>query len=170
MWRGNARHPERLRRLITLIEDEVGYQLYQTVSAVKAQLSREPSAWLRFDHKDFSVERERSGARSSTVWIGGDLARMGDVVDDVLLQAGLVRDDIDHVFLTGGTSFVPAVRELFAAPLWGIEAGGRRRVRLGGGGIGADRRRSNPGPISRSLIGAVRGLRVLSRVETGNLR
>ncbi len=40
--------PAKLRNLITLIEDELGYRLYQTVSAVKAALSREPQAELRF--------------------------------------------------------------------------------------------------------------------------
>ena len=34
-----AEHPERLRHLITLIEDGLGYALYQAVSTAKAALS-----------------------------------------------------------------------------------------------------------------------------------
>jgi hypothetical chaperone protein len=34
-------------------------------------------------------------------------------VDQVLAQAGVAVEGIDRVFLTGGTSFVPAVRRIF---------------------------------------------------------
>ncbi len=107
-----AKHPERLRALITLIEDELGYRLYQVVSAAKAALSRGESAVLSFHHKDIHIER--TIARSDfEQWIAPDIARMSETVDAALVQAGLGAGAIDHVFLTGGTSFVPAVRQLF---------------------------------------------------------
>ena len=108
----NARHPERLRNLIALISHERGYALYQAVSAVKVMLSNAESARLMFHHKDFRVDREVTRAEFEG-WIAGDLARMAAVVDQVLADAALGEEDIDHVFLTGGTSFVPAVRRLF---------------------------------------------------------
>ena len=107
-----AAHPERLRNLITLIEDELGYRLYQTVSAVKAALSSSERATLRFEHKTFRVDREIARAEFES-WIAADLARLAATVDAVLLQSGCGAAEIDHVFLTGGTSFVPAVRALF---------------------------------------------------------
>ena len=72
-------HPDRLRTLIRLIEDELGYQLYQTVSAVKAELSRAESAVLRFAHDGFAIER-RIGREEFEDWIGEDLRRMGATV------------------------------------------------------------------------------------------
>ena len=51
-----AQHPERLRHLIALIEDGLGYALYQAVSTAKAELSNADTTVLRFRHKDFSVE------------------------------------------------------------------------------------------------------------------
>ena len=39
---------------------------------------------------------------------------MSGAVDRAIAEAGMQASDIDHVFLTGGTSFVPAVREMFA--------------------------------------------------------
>jgi hypothetical chaperone protein len=47
------------------------------------------------------------------VWIAGDLARIGAAVDAALTEAATAAESVDHVFLTGGTSFVPAVRALF---------------------------------------------------------
>jgi hypothetical chaperone protein len=35
-------------------------------------------------------------------------------VDGLLASSGVAADAVDHVFLTGGTSFVPAVRSIFS--------------------------------------------------------
>jgi hypothetical chaperone protein len=113
-------HPHRLRTLIRLIEEELGYQLYQTVSAVKAELSRHETATLRFAHGDFAIEREIA-RHEFDGWIADDLRRMSATVDQALANAGLRSDEVDRVFLTGGTSFVPAVRALFEAR-FGAEA------------------------------------------------
>ena len=120
-----AAHPERLRGLIALIEDEQGFPLYQAVSSVKAALSQAESAVLRFAHAGIAIEQEvtRAGFES---WIAGDLARIGAAVDEALADSGLPAAAVDHVFLTGGTSFVPAVRRLFEARF------GAARVTAGG--------------------------------------
>jgi hypothetical chaperone protein len=107
-----AQHPERLHNLIALIEDGLGYPLYQAVSAAKAALSRADSALLSFRHKNFAVERNITREEFET-WIDGDLARLDATVDQVLVEAALPAESIDRVFLTGGTAFVPAVRRLF---------------------------------------------------------
>lgn len=107
-----SRNPDKLRMLVRLIEDELGYQLYQTVSAVKAELSRSESAVLRFAHGDLAIERRIERAEFEH-WIADDLQRLSTSVDQALAHAGLAAGDIDRVFLTGGTSFVPAVRALF---------------------------------------------------------
>jgi hypothetical chaperone protein len=105
-------HPERLRMLIRLIEDELGYQLYQTVSAVKAELSRAETAVLRFAHGDLAIERTIA-RHEFEGWIAEDLRRMAATVEQALAAARIRADEVDRVFLTGGTSFVPAVRALF---------------------------------------------------------
>ena len=107
-----AEHPERLRNLITLIEDGLGYALYQAISTAKADLSSAESTVLRFQHKEFSVERTIIRAEFET-WIEPDLVRLAATVDQVLAEAETPPETIDRVFLTGGSAFVPAVRRLF---------------------------------------------------------
>ena len=102
--------PERLRALMSLIEDELGYQLYQEVSSVKAALSRQEQTVLRFRHKGLNIEQTITRTDFES-WIATDLARLGVAIDHALAEAGV--STVDHVFLTGGTSFVPAVRGLF---------------------------------------------------------
>jgi hypothetical chaperone protein len=107
-----AAHPDQLRALLRLIRDELGFELYRTVSAVKAELSRADSAMLRFRHADFAIE-ETIAREDFEGWIAPDVARIAATVDVALAEAGLREDAIDRVFLTGGTSLVPAVRALF---------------------------------------------------------
>jgi hypothetical chaperone protein len=107
-----AAHPERLRGLLTLIEDEMGYQLYQIVSAAKAALSRADETRLAFHHKDIHIDRMIARADFES-WIADDIARIAETVDRALDAAAMEETRIDHVFLTGGTSFVPAVRRMF---------------------------------------------------------
>jgi hypothetical chaperone protein len=107
-----AQHPERLRHLIALIEDGLGYALYQAVSAAKAELSRSATTTLRFRHKDFAVERPVTRDEFES-WIAPELGRLAGTVDQVLAQAGVTAEQVDRVFLTGGSAFVPAVRRLF---------------------------------------------------------
>ncbi|MBY0339446.1 MAG: Hsp70 family protein [Acetobacteraceae bacterium] len=120
-----AEHPERLLRLRQLIEDEAGYALYRAVSEAKAALSRAEETVLSFRHRDFALEA-RIARSEFEGWIAPDLRRIAAAVDAALADAGLDADAVDRVFLTGGTSLVPAVRRLFEAR-FGAE-------RLDGGG------------------------------------
>jgi hypothetical chaperone protein len=108
-----ADHPEQLHALVALVKDEAGYALYRAVSAAKAALSRADSTVLEFRHGDFEVAAaiER---RDFEAWIAPELAQIGSAVDAALADAALAAGEVDRVFLTGGTSLVPAVRRIFA--------------------------------------------------------
>jgi hypothetical chaperone protein len=108
-----ADHPQRLKHLIALIEDGLGFELYQAVSGAKAALSHADSTVLRFAHKDLAIEQTITRADLES-WIAGDLIRLGATVDQALQAAGLPHTAVDRVFLTGGSAFVPSVRRLFA--------------------------------------------------------
>ncbi len=115
--------PHRLGNLIALIEDEMGYRLYQTVSAAKAVLSSATATKLSFQHKELDINVTITREQFEG-WIAPDVAQFGAAVDRVMAQAGT--PEVDHVFLTGATSFVPAVRRLFDARF------GAERVSTGG--------------------------------------
>jgi hypothetical chaperone protein len=48
-----------------------------------------------------------------TSWIGEDLAVIAASVDTLMAQSSIRPGRVDRVFLTGGSSFVPAVRQIF---------------------------------------------------------
>ncbi len=118
-----AEHPERLRALIRLVEDEAGYALYQAVSGAKAALSRADSTVIDFAHEGTRLRAEVT-RRDFEAWIAPELRRIGAAVDAALRDAGTER--VDRVFLTGGTSLVPAIRAIFERRF------GAERVSAGG--------------------------------------
>ena len=75
---------------------------------------RAVTAELRFTHGDFVIH-ETITRQDFEHWIAPDLARIAATVDLALQQAGLRDAEVDRIFLTGGTSLVPAVRNLFNA-------------------------------------------------------
>jgi len=105
-------NPEPLEMLITIIENDLGYPLYKAISEAKLALSHHAEAAFSFHSDgisiDATIEREEFER-----WIAPDLDRIDLAVDQALLDAGLTPADIDKVFLTGGSSFVPAVQERF---------------------------------------------------------
>ncbi|MGR9162850.1 Hsp70 family protein [Rhizobium leguminosarum] len=103
---------EKLEIFIDLIDHDEGYPLYQAVSATKMALSAAEEA--PFDFAPLGRGGHRSIKRSDFEgWIADDLARIDGALDDVLDKTETKPADIDKVFLTGGTSFVPAVRRIF---------------------------------------------------------
>ena len=104
--------PEQLAALVRLIEDEQGLALYHAVSEVKAALSGAEEAALDFHHRGFDLRRRITRAEFEG-WIARDLARIAGCVDAALADARMADTMINHVFLTGGSAYVPAVRRIF---------------------------------------------------------
>ncbi|SFK27019.1 Hsp70 family protein [Methylocapsa palsarum] len=108
-----AEEPDRLADLIALIEHDLGFELYRSVGALKAQLSDADEARFVFKREGIDIDASVTRKEFET-WIAGDLERIGGAMDATLKGARLAPEDIDAVFVTGGTSYVPAVRKLFA--------------------------------------------------------
>jgi hypothetical chaperone protein len=107
-----AEEPEKLELFIDLIDHDEGYPLYQAVSATKMALSSAEEADFRFAPLGKAGEK-RVTRREFESWIADDLTRMEEALDEVLVKSNTEAGTIDKVFLTGGTSFVPAVRDIF---------------------------------------------------------
>ena len=118
-----AAEPEKIAALRMLIEEDLGYQLHQAVQRLKIALSREETAVFRFHDGSMDIEAEVTRAEFEG-WIADDLRAVEECVDGLMGSAGMPA--VDRVFLTGGTSFVPAVRRIFE------ERFGAERVRTGG--------------------------------------
>lgn len=108
----SALEPEKLEMFIDLVEHDEGYPLYQAISATKMALSSQEEAEFNFSPLG-KAGRKMVKRSDFDQWIVDDLAKIEGALDEVLEKTNTAPDAIDKVFLTGGTSFVPAVRQLF---------------------------------------------------------
>ncbi|MEO6801611.1 MAG: Hsp70 family protein [Granulicella sp.] len=107
-----AQEPEKVAALITLIDEDLGYQLHQAVQRLKVALSHNEAADFHF--RDGSMDITAQVTRADfELWIADELASIESCVDDLLTTTKIAPEKVDRVFLTGGTSFVPAVRRIF---------------------------------------------------------
>ena len=107
-----AAEPEKIARLIEMLDENYGYRLYRSVSKLKETLSSETEAQFRFEAGSISIVRDVPRALFEG-WIAPELTQIETAVDAALADAGLPAEVIDRVFLTGGSSLVPAVRAIF---------------------------------------------------------
>jgi hypothetical chaperone protein len=110
--RGHAFEPEKIEALIHLIEEDLGYQLHRAVQKVKCDLSEHQTARFRFTDAEVELDQPVK-RRDFESWIEDELSQIEGCVDGLLADSGVAAQQVDMVFLTGGTSFVPAVRRIF---------------------------------------------------------
>ncbi|WOC14761.1 Hsp70 family protein [Pseudochrobactrum sp. MP213Fo] len=108
-----AVNPDALNHFIEMIEGDYGFELYRVVSNLKVSLSSAQSAKLNFKADSFQIEANVHRSEFEN-WINEDMQAISDCVDKAVETAGIAFKDIDRVFLTGGTSFVPAIKTLFS--------------------------------------------------------
>jgi hypothetical chaperone protein len=107
-----ASDPEALRRFIAIVENDLGFLLYRAVSRAKEELSAQERTEFSFRHDGIDIQRSIRRA-DFEAWIRPEVDRIAGTVDEALGKAGMTAAGIDQVFLTGGSSFIPAIQRIF---------------------------------------------------------
>jgi hypothetical chaperone protein len=110
--RRTALDPDAIGRMIAVIEQELGYQLYDAVGRLKRALSSAETAHFHFAGAGLAIEADVAREEFER-WIAPDIVRIEATVDQALSAAGVEARSIDRIFLTGGTSLIPRIRRLF---------------------------------------------------------
>lgn len=105
--------PESIAGLIHLVDQDLGYYLYKAVEATKVALSTSERSQFVFCDAPIDIRAEVSRADFES-WIAEELGQIATCVDRLLAGTGVALGGVDRVFMTGGSSFVPAVRRVFA--------------------------------------------------------
>ncbi|MGH6632631.1 MAG: Hsp70 family protein, partial [Sphingopyxis sp.] len=108
----DAERPDLIGRMIALIEHEQGFPLYDAVGKLKRALSGADHAEFHFAGGGIEIGAEVRRADFEQ-WIADDLRRIEAAMDQALARAGIAPEAIDRVFLTGGSSLIPAIRAMF---------------------------------------------------------
>ena len=113
-WAPAAKDKESLQRLFTIVEDRLGFDVFEEIDRSKRQLSQEESAAFGFDYPDAEIKFETSAGEFDQ--LAGDTSdRILAVLDETLKDSGLKPADVDIVYCTGGTSRLKIIQKGLAA-------------------------------------------------------
>ncbi|MDD5248685.1 MAG: Hsp70 family protein [Rhodocyclaceae bacterium] len=104
-----AAQPALVHRLQRVVRERSGHQLAGDVETAKIALSESQRATLELPYvdADLAIELSRPGFEAATA---GETRKITDSIGECLRQAGVAPGAIATLFLTGGTSAIPAVR------------------------------------------------------------
>lgn len=113
-----ARDPERVERMISIVSHREGHKLAGSVEAVKIALTAEPTARLSFTGETVALDGAIARARFTDA-IAAGIDKIEATIHVALTAAGLTADRIETLILTGGSTQIPAImsriRGLFPA-------------------------------------------------------
>ena len=106
--------PEKIERLLRVLEHRKGHELLAGVETAKIVLSSADSTTFDFDKSvaDISLNIARAELEAA---VADSLQRIRSRIESVLRIAGLTADSISAVFVTGGAAMMPSVRRAIAA-------------------------------------------------------
>jgi len=98
-----------LEKFEVIVEDGVGFELYEAVERAKRQLSDLPSTQLSLSYPGAEIEREVSAGELVRA-AQKPLDRILETLDRTLAAAELRADQVEIVCLTGGTARMPLIQ------------------------------------------------------------
>jgi hypothetical chaperone protein len=110
----DSAQPEKIERLLRVLEERKGHELLAGVEAAKIELSHADLAMLDLEDSvpGLSLKIARTELEAA---VADSLARIRSRIGDVLRMAGLTEGSVSAVFLTGGATRMPSVRTAIAA-------------------------------------------------------
>lgn len=109
----SSNNRQAIERLENIISDNYGFFLFLAIEQAKCELSRSSNATISFTERDLRITEEIDRAGFEAI-NRENFEQIAHCIDDVIAQSGLAATQIDTVFLTGGTSRIPRIQELFA--------------------------------------------------------
>jgi hypothetical chaperone protein len=108
----DSAEPEKIERLSRVLQQHKGHELLAAVEAAKIELSGAERVALDCGVAAIDLEVHRAELEAA---VADSLQRLRSRIGDVLRMAGLGPDAVSAVFLTGGATRMPCVREAIAA-------------------------------------------------------
>jgi hypothetical chaperone protein len=114
-----TRRNRRFKNLITLVEKNLGFSLFQEIERTKCDLSCKENAVFTYHQAEIDIEDPISVEHYSAI-IEDDVLRIRQYLDRFISDNNIEISTVDSLFLTGGTALVVAVQHLFHEIFSGI--------------------------------------------------
>ena len=100
------------KNLITLIDNNLGFSVFKEIEKVKIQLTENELSNFEFSKLDIKIKEEISKEVYAEI-IQDDVNSIERYLNKFLKSNAIDSSQIDSLFLTGGTSLVPSVKQIF---------------------------------------------------------
>ncbi|MDN5288351.1 MAG: heat-shock protein [Mucilaginibacter sp.] len=100
------------KNLMTLIENNLGYSVFQSIEKTKIMLTNADTAMFKYHKMSININEEIQLIDYEQI-ISKDVDRVASYLDEFMLHNGITPRNIDSLFLTGGTSMVGSIQKLF---------------------------------------------------------
>lgn len=108
-----ADRPDLIENLENLIDNNYGYMLFRAIEKAKCELSSLLSSVINFE--DFRLKIRESVSRDEfEKFITPDVQKIEACIDNMMKQTGICDSDVDVIFLTGGSSYIPMIKRIIA--------------------------------------------------------
>ncbi len=111
--RKTSDRPEEIARLIEVVDCDLSYVLFRAVERAKRAVQSEPAGEIADDAHGLPVS-ESLTAEQFAAAVEGRVEEIRKAALGVLENAGVAPEEVDAVFMTGGTSLVSAIRSEFS--------------------------------------------------------
>ncbi|MFD2581491.1 Hsp70 family protein [Pedobacter vanadiisoli] len=102
----------KFKNLITLVENNLGYSLFRSIEKTKIELSDQLVSTFVYSNMGIEINENISLGQYNAI-IEKDIHKIDAYLDQFMQAHQINPVDIDCLFLTGGTSMVSAVQNLF---------------------------------------------------------
>ncbi|WP_345951981.1 Hsp70 family protein [Mucilaginibacter sp. PAMB04274] len=100
------------KNLITLIEHNLGYAVFRCIEKTKITLSNADTARFAYHEMDIDIEEDVPLSVYEQI-IAKDVTRIANYLDEFISHNKIEPSNVDSIFLTGGTSMVGSVQNIF---------------------------------------------------------
>jgi hypothetical chaperone protein len=103
---------EAIQRLMTLIDKNLGFSLFQSIEKAKINLSDAAKSEIHFHHYNIEID-ELLVLDELNRFIQPDIQKIETFILNFMKSLSISTGEINNIFLTGGTSSLSAVRSIF---------------------------------------------------------
>jgi hypothetical chaperone protein len=107
-----SKNDPKFKNLLTLIDNNLGYSIFQSIEKTKINLSKMQTSPFVYSKMDIRIKEEIAIDKYNNI-IEKDLRKIKDYLEEFLSKNNIQPENIDSLFITGGTSMVAAVQQLF---------------------------------------------------------
>lgn len=107
-----SKKDRKFKNLLTLVDHNLGYSVFQAIEKTKIQLSELKLSTFAYSNMDIEISEEIAIVQYNMI-IDKDIKKISAYLDEFMLKNNITPTDIDSLFLTGGSSLVGAVQNLF---------------------------------------------------------